>query len=98
LGEFVEAQKHSHPADIVTDRDLGRNFPMWMNRGLQRPRNRQSNEPLNSRKPFASQYRPCVEVLTTFVNDEAVDSYVRESATSSLSRLDLVMNYKRADS
>jgi bilin biosynthesis protein len=40
----------------------------------------------------------CVEVLTTFANDEAVDSYVRESAKSSLSRLDLVMNYKRADS
>jgi bilin biosynthesis protein len=42
--------------------------------------------------------RRCVEVLTTFANDESVDSYVRESATSSLSRLDLVMNYKRADS
>jgi bilin biosynthesis protein len=42
--------------------------------------------------------RRCVEFLTTFANDEAVDSYVRESATSSLSRLDLVMNYKRADS
>ena len=39
----------------------------------------------------------CVEVLTKFANDEAVDSYVRESATSSLSRLDLVMNYKRAE-
>jgi bilin biosynthesis protein len=37
----------------------------------------------------------CKEVLTNFVNDETVDSYVRESATSSLSRLDLVMNYKR---
>lgn len=35
------------------------------------------------------------EVLTTFANDESVDSYVRESAKSSLSRLDLVMNYKR---
>ncbi len=35
----------------------------------------------------------CAEVLTTFANDESVDSYVRESATSSLSRLDLVMNY-----
>jgi bilin biosynthesis protein len=43
--------------------------------------------------------RRCVEVLTTlFANEESVDSYVRESATSSLSRLDLVMNYKRADS
>jgi bilin biosynthesis protein len=39
----------------------------------------------------------CLEVLTTFANDEAVDSYVRESAKSSLSRLDLVMNYKRAE-
>ena len=42
--------------------------------------------------------RRCVEVLTKFANDESVDSYVRESATSSLSGLDLVMNYKRADS
>lgn len=25
----------------------------------------------------------CVEILTRFANDEAVDSYVRESATSS---------------
>lgn len=40
----------------------------------------------------------CIEVLTTFANDESVDAYVRESATSSLSRLDLVMNYKRSDS
>jgi bilin biosynthesis protein len=40
----------------------------------------------------------CLEVLTRFANDEAVDSYIRESAKSSLSRLDLVMNYKRADS
>lgn len=39
----------------------------------------------------------CLEVLTRFANDEAVDSYVRESAKSSLSRLDLVMNYKRAE-
>lgn len=39
----------------------------------------------------------CVEILTRFANDEAVDSYVRESAKSSLSRLDLVMNYKRAE-
>ncbi|GBF81054.1 HEAT repeat domain-containing protein [Aphanothece sacrum] len=38
----------------------------------------------------------CMEVLTTFANNESVDSYVRESATSSLSRLDLVMNYKGA--
>ena len=39
----------------------------------------------------------CIEVLTTFANDESVDAYVRESATSSLSRLDLVMNYKRSE-
>ncbi|MGL5062659.1 MAG: HEAT repeat domain-containing protein [Microcoleus sp.] len=39
----------------------------------------------------------CVEVLNTFANDETVDTYVRESAKSSLSRLDLVMNYKRAE-
>ena len=32
----------------------------------------------------------CVEVLARFANDESVDSYVRESAQSSLSRLDLV--------
>ncbi|MGB3532205.1 MAG: HEAT repeat domain-containing protein [Microcoleaceae cyanobacterium] len=37
----------------------------------------------------------CVEVLTTFANDESVDTYVRESAKSALSRLDLVMNFKR---
>ncbi|MGK7922581.1 MAG: HEAT repeat domain-containing protein [Trichodesmium sp.] len=36
-----------------------------------------------------------VEILTKFANDESVDSYVRESANSSLSRLDLVMNYQR---
>ncbi|MDJ0732350.1 MAG: HEAT repeat domain-containing protein [Crocosphaera sp.] len=35
----------------------------------------------------------CSEVLTTFANDQSVDSYVRESATSALSRLDLVINY-----
>ena len=38
----------------------------------------------------------CAEVLTTFANDELVDSYVRESATSALSRLDLVSNYNRS--
>ncbi len=37
----------------------------------------------------------CKEILTSFANDEAVDPYLRESATSSLSRLDLVMNYQR---
>jgi bilin biosynthesis protein len=36
------------------------------------------------------------EVLTALMNDESADSYVRESATSALSRLDLVMNYKRS--
>ncbi|MBA3921621.1 MAG: HEAT repeat domain-containing protein [Nostocaceae cyanobacterium] len=30
------------------------------------------------------------EVLTKFAHDEAVDTYVRESATSALSRIDLV--------
>ena len=38
----------------------------------------------------------CTEVLTTFANDESVDSYVRESATSALSRLDLAINYNRS--
>ncbi len=38
----------------------------------------------------------CTEVLTTFANDESVDSYVRESATSALSRLDLVINFNRS--
>ncbi|MEL4897397.1 HEAT repeat domain-containing protein [Crocosphaera sp. Alani8] len=38
----------------------------------------------------------CTEVLTTFANNESVDSYVRESATSALSRLDLVLNYNRS--
>jgi bilin biosynthesis protein len=36
-----------------------------------------------------------VEILTALSNDESVDSYVRESATSALSRLDLVRNYNR---
>ena len=36
-----------------------------------------------------------IEILTTFSNDETVDSYVRESATSALSRVELVMKYKR---
>ncbi|MBW4618417.1 MAG: HEAT repeat domain-containing protein [Cyanosarcina radialis HA8281-LM2] len=39
----------------------------------------------------------CLEVLNDFANDESVDPYVRESATSALSRLDLVMKYKRSD-
>jgi bilin biosynthesis protein len=36
-----------------------------------------------------------VAVLTSFANDEAVDVYVRESATSALSRLDLLMKFQR---
>ena len=40
----------------------------------------------------------CGEVLTTYANDESVDSYVRESATSALSRLDLVINFKNKSS
>jgi bilin biosynthesis protein len=39
----------------------------------------------------------CQEILTTLAKDEAVDAYVRESATTSLSRLDLVINYKGAN-
>ncbi|MBH8577554.1 HEAT repeat domain-containing protein [Nostocaceae cyanobacterium CENA369] len=35
------------------------------------------------------------EILTALVNDESADSYVRESATSALSRLDLVKNNTR---
>ena len=38
-----------------------------------------------------------VAVLTDLSQSETADSYVRESATSALSRLDLVMNYKRPD-
>lgn len=37
-----------------------------------------------------------VEVLVTFANDESADSYVRESATSALSRLDQVIKYQEA--
>lgn len=35
-----------------------------------------------------------VEVLTFLSKDESVDSYVRESAASALSRLEMVMKYK----
>lgn len=35
-----------------------------------------------------------VEVLRSFANDESVDSYVRESATSALPRLDQVIQYQ----
>jgi bilin biosynthesis protein len=38
-----------------------------------------------------------VELLTTLSEDASTDSYVQETATSALSRLDLVMNYKRSD-
>ncbi|MCU0534375.1 MAG: HEAT repeat domain-containing protein [Hydrococcus sp. Prado102] len=37
------------------------------------------------------------ELLTELSNDESVDSYVRESAVSALSRLDLVRKYTRSD-
>lgn len=36
------------------------------------------------------------EVLTAFANDESADSYVRESATSALSRLQQVIQYQEA--
>ncbi len=36
-----------------------------------------------------------VEVLTRLTQDESVDSYVRESAVSSLGRLDQVIHFKR---
>lgn len=35
-----------------------------------------------------------VEVLTLLSKDESVDSYIRESAASALSRLEMVMKYK----
>ncbi len=35
--------------------------------------------------------------LQAYANNEAVDSYVRESAVSALSRLDMVKGFKRAD-
>jgi bilin biosynthesis protein len=37
-----------------------------------------------------------VELLTSVAQDEAVDTYVRQSATSALSRLDLINNNKRS--
>jgi bilin biosynthesis protein len=36
-----------------------------------------------------------VAILAALTDDESVDSYVRESAVSALSRLDLVSNYQR---
>jgi bilin biosynthesis protein len=38
-----------------------------------------------------------IDVLTALSENESTDTYVRETATSALSRLDLVMNYKRSD-
>ncbi|ELR97459.1 HEAT repeat domain-containing protein [Gloeocapsa sp. PCC 73106] len=38
----------------------------------------------------------CVEVLTELAQDESVDTYVREMANSSLSRLELVVNFNRS--
>ncbi|NJR37824.1 MAG: HEAT repeat domain-containing protein [Leptolyngbyaceae cyanobacterium CSU_1_4] len=35
------------------------------------------------------------EVLTALVNDESADAYVREAATSALSRLEMVSQYRR---
>jgi bilin biosynthesis protein len=37
------------------------------------------------------------EVLTKVVNDESADSYVKETAISALSRLELVAKYKRVE-
>jgi bilin biosynthesis protein len=38
-----------------------------------------------------------VEILSALGEDESVDSYVRESAVSALSRLNLVSNYQRKE-
>jgi bilin biosynthesis protein len=38
------------------------------------------------------------EVLNKVVNDELVDPYVKETAISALSRLELVAKYKRVES
>ncbi|MCP2732444.1 HEAT repeat domain-containing protein [Limnofasciculus baicalensis] len=38
-----------------------------------------------------------LEVLTKLTNDDSVDTYVRETAVSALSRLDLVSNYQRKE-
>jgi bilin biosynthesis protein len=37
------------------------------------------------------------DLLTALINDESADSYVRESATSALSRLEMVRQYKRRE-
>ncbi len=36
------------------------------------------------------------EVLTELINDESTDAYVKESANSALSRLEMVLNYQKA--
>ncbi|OLP18646.1 phycocyanin operon protein Z [Leptolyngbya sp. 'hensonii'] len=38
-----------------------------------------------------------VDVLTALIQDEATDSYVRESATSALSRLEMTVKFKRGE-
>jgi bilin biosynthesis protein len=38
-----------------------------------------------------------VDVLTALIQDEATDSYVRESAVSSLSRLEMTTGFKRSE-
>jgi len=38
-----------------------------------------------------------VEVLTTLIQDESTDSYVRESATSALSRLEMTTKFQRRE-
>ncbi|MGB8702365.1 MAG: HEAT repeat domain-containing protein [Thermosynechococcaceae cyanobacterium] len=38
-----------------------------------------------------------VDVLTALIQNEATDSYVRESATSVLSRLEMTMNFRRGE-
>lgn len=38
-----------------------------------------------------------VDVLTSLIQDESTDSYVRESATSSLSRLEMTVNLQRGE-
>jgi bilin biosynthesis protein len=38
-----------------------------------------------------------VEVLTALIQDEAIDSYVRESATSALSRLEMTTKFQRRE-
>lgn len=38
-----------------------------------------------------------VEVLKSLIQDESTDSYVRESATSALSRLEMTMKFQRGE-